>query len=679
MFSRRTFFYLFICTGIIQTALYYVGGSTVRSDGGFALIQPDTQLYCQAARRIVEGFPFSFACESLPSTGTTSVLYPFILAIPYALGLDGDAIFLAGFLLNAIFYLLFLVGWSIIIYVKISGLIPRVTAAILLLLSGQIACTAFASTDTGLWMAISAWIAVGLATKRKWIYIPLLLIAPWARPEGLMLSAALAAFSFLALIFFHKKDSVWSLIGGLFGTISGFCVFVLNYLISGRFGFASVASKGYLMQMPFPDAVFKTLLDFAKLCKVYFLSLPDTALQSLFILPVIGGICVCCGLITRRWNNARWWNDLAWYAAGALGMLSVAYSGSAGENTDRYLSWFLPTIFMLFGYGLQRFCQCFRDLKTQWLIIAGIGSYALVSSVVFVMYFHVNARQADVLRQFAADCEKIIPQKASVGLLTGCGNAYQFSDRPVKHLFGIYSPEFFTSRLAYMFEILKNESKTRFDYWFINPSVMESAIFTSGKPDFNAFGEVVFPGPKGYELRKSDWSVFDNAVSNPEPKYGSLNLVARVDVGYEPHEKAFAFEPYTEYDQPILEPFIQLDFLSNGDKIIEAGRLLLGGAEMSVNLQPGRDVEVVLRTLSRVNAVAHGAFGVSAGGEYAFNSPMGLFVYVDETPVGKVSFDINEHGFSDVHFIIPGSVLKNKTSRIAFHGSHVSCGYWFFQ
>ena len=73
-----------------------------------AIPQPDTPLYYQAARRIVEGHPFSFSEGSSVCTGTTTVLYPFVLAIPYALGFSGDAMIVVGFLLNALFYCVFL-------------------------------------------------------------------------------------------------------------------------------------------------------------------------------------------------------------------------------------------------------------------------------------------------------------------------------------------------------------------------------------------------------------------------------------------------------------------------------------------------------------------------------------------------------------------------------------------
>ena len=70
--DRRNLLALAGCVALVQIAVYYLMGATIRSDGAMAIAQPDTLLYCQAARRIVEGAPFSFSAGTAVSTGTTS-------------------------------------------------------------------------------------------------------------------------------------------------------------------------------------------------------------------------------------------------------------------------------------------------------------------------------------------------------------------------------------------------------------------------------------------------------------------------------------------------------------------------------------------------------------------------------------------------------------------------------
>ena len=108
--EKRTLVTVAGCVAVVQIALYYLAASTIRSDGALAIAQPDTLLYCQAARRIAEGSPFSFSPGTAVSTGTTSVLYPFLLAFLYWGGFKGTALIAAGFVLNAVLYLAFVVG-----------------------------------------------------------------------------------------------------------------------------------------------------------------------------------------------------------------------------------------------------------------------------------------------------------------------------------------------------------------------------------------------------------------------------------------------------------------------------------------------------------------------------------------------------------------------------------------
>ena len=157
---------LMLCIGLVQIAGYYLAGTLASPDGSMAVPQPDTLLYCQAARRIAEGHPFSFSEGADVCTGTTSVLYPFILAIPYLLGAKGDSLLTAGFLLNALFYLAFLLGWARALQIWLERPLSRLVAGMLIALSGQIAFCAMAQSDIGCWLALSGWLAAGLPRPR---------------------------------------------------------------------------------------------------------------------------------------------------------------------------------------------------------------------------------------------------------------------------------------------------------------------------------------------------------------------------------------------------------------------------------------------------------------------------------------------------------------------------------
>ena len=185
---------LMLVIGIAQIALYYISTSAATDELTIPVPQPDTLLYCQAAKQICNGHPYVFSPGNSPSTGTTSHLYPFVLAIPYALGAKGDALLTAGFFLNALFYLFFLVNWGIIANKICESPSSRLFACILMALSGQPAYVAMSQSDMGLFMAISSGAFAALLCKRTSLFCALLVISPWCRPEGVILSVLLPFF-----------------------------------------------------------------------------------------------------------------------------------------------------------------------------------------------------------------------------------------------------------------------------------------------------------------------------------------------------------------------------------------------------------------------------------------------------------------------------------------------------
>ena len=634
--SHTNILALMLLVGVVQMALYYLAGATVRSDGAFGIAQPDTLLYCQAARRIVEGHPFSFSAGTAVSTGTTSVLYPFVLAIPYALGATGDAFFRAGFILNAAFYLVFLLGWGLTIRAKLADPFARIVAALLVALSGQAAYCAAAQSDIGLWMAVSALMIAGFATKRAILYAPMLLLAPWIRPEGMICALAYAACAIGAGFFHagaerHREKSSLLISVAAIASVAG--VFALNAALTGKLGFSSVANKGHFFHLPFCDAIAATAVDALSLAKSLLFGISSFATRDLYYLPVA----------------------------------AVA----------RYLAWCLPIVLLLAAEGASWLARRIGAGPSRFVPAALVVGFGGLASVVCAAVFHAACVTQTSLVLFARQCDDTMTARSAVGIFGSCGLAYEFSPRRIAHLPGIYSPEFMARDQAAVFEILKNEKDTRFFYWFFNTTESSLLITAFGKDGLDLLGEVQLAGPRGFELRKASWKAFDAAVATP-PTTNGQTLVARVDVGYELDERAAAYETITTYDQPELRPFAKAGKLGGVD-IVEAGRILLGGDEMTVKLTPGRDAQVVMRTLAKAEAFAPGALGAVAGGECAFKSPMELHLEVDGKEVGHVTFKLNEEGFTDARFTIPGKAVTRSPCRVALHGDHIACCYWFYQ
>ena len=294
---------------------------------------------------------------------------------------------------------------------------------------------------------------------------------------------------------------------------------------------------------------------------------------------------------------------------------------------------------------------------------------------VFACMLHMTSSETDLLRAFAANCERIMEPGRTIGTWGDCGIAYEMRGRKVAHLGGIYSPEYMVNEPPFgVYEILKNEPETRFEYFMYNPSADDTGL--SFNP-LDAFCSQILVGPFGYELRKMAWSCFDAAGRAPAPSRPGLSLVARVDVGYDPDERKHGYENLPRYDMTPLPPFVVWGECK-GTKMIEVARIVFGSDAMTVGVEPGKDLHVVMRTWPSHKTTIRGGFGARSV-TYCFSNPLRIGVLVDGEDAGTRDFAIGDNGFSDIEMSIDGRLIKDNSVRLEFLGDHIACSYWFWQ
>jgi len=681
---RKTLLLLMLSIGLLQMAGHYLAGALVRSDGGMAIPQTDTLLYCQAAKRIVEGHPLSFSVGNAPSTGTTSHLYPFALAVPYMIGFRGDSLIRAGFFLNGMFYIIFLLCWGIVVDRRLKHPVSRFIGALTIGCLGQTAYSAFAQSDIGMWLATSGILAAGLATGNRLVYGIFLVVAPWVRPEGMVCAVAFAmTIGAVAILRRAQSGCPWvcdqkvsrqDVIIAVAALASVVGVFGFNIAISGHAQFSSLAHKGYFKTLPFANAVFATCVDAMKIAKGMLLGLPDGAPRDFYGVPLLSAALMWFGVFCRDWRRVEW-RENVWLLAIVGGVLTVAQSGWQNTNVDRYIGWMLPTVLMFTAEGagalVDRFGKSFAALLPGGIHALFIAAMAPT----FACMLHMTSSETDLLRAFAVNCERVMNRGETIGTWGDCGIVYEMDDRKVAHLGGIYSPQYVVSEPPFgVYEILKNEPSNRFEYLLFNPSTDDVGL--SFNP-LEAFCSQVLVGPFGYELRKVDWACFDASAKTPTPSITNLSLVARVDVGYDRDESKYGYENVPLYDQSPLPPFIAWGDCK-GVKMIESARLVFGSDAMTVDLEKGRDLHVVMRTWPTHKTTIRGGFGARSV-TYGFSNPLKIRIVVDGEDAGIHELAIGEGGFSDVEMSIPGRMIKGTRSRIEFQGDHIACAYWFYQ
>ena len=664
LLEKANWITLALCVGVIHVSAYYLFGATVRPDHCLAVAQPDSALYLQAARRIVEGFPFSYSAGEAVCTGTTSVLYPFVLALPYALGLSGASSVAAAFALNAVFYLLFLFCWLRVIDLKVTNPIDKTVAGLALALFGQPALVTLAQSDIGLWLLVSAVFAWGLAANNSRLFVPALLAGPWVRPEGMVCAVAFALLAFAV----RRRRGV-----AVLAILSVVGVFLLNYFLSGSCQFSSVQGKGHFAVEPFAQAALATWRDALAMIRQIFFAFSSGTVREMFFPPVVGGGLLLFHVLSRDYSDFDAREAVFLLACGG-GFATVAASGWQGTNYDRYLAWIFPVLVIWIALGAAALGRRLRG-AARFLPVALVFAFFAYGSAAEVLLYRVGCEKTEADRAFYERCAAMLPKGASVGSFGNAAALHWMTPRRFAHLYGIYSPEFATKDLASAFEVLKRNPSSRFDFWICDLKADGALVGTSS---LGVFGESVLLGPRGLSLSRADWRAFDAGAADPAPPAEGLLLRARVDVGYEPDERAALYEPFGDYLERPPAPIFRLDDLG-GRKIAEVGRVVRGGDEMTVcALVPGRDLHVVMRSSASQRAVTLHATGSEAE-DYSFSSSLELVVAIDGREACHVRCDLPEKGFGDVAFVVPGAAIVSDSVRLAFWGDHVACAYWFYQ
>ncbi len=696
--SQRLKILLFL--GALQILAYYFVGSILTPHScSVACPQPDTLLYCQSAKQIALGQPFVFSPGEVPSTGCTSHLYPFLLAIPYLLGMKGATLLLGGFLLNAVFYMAFLYAWHHIFESLLDDDRAKLCAAILLGLFGQSACCAFGQTDTGLIMAVTAGVFAAWLKGRRVLFAILLAISPWCRPEGMMLVVGFGfvfVCSFIRLFVLSSArprqaapsqcslgrlfvDSFvrWDVLAVAVAALSTVGVFVFNYFLTGQIQFHSVEFKGYFGNRPFADAAWATLSDFFVMIRQLAFGQPGgSATRATFAIPFLGAFFAWLGVLFFDWRK-KTVHLAGWILAGLLGFLSVASGGWQGTNVDRYLAWLLPTGLVFVSSGIMQI-SAWTDGKVRWETIAAFAmAFQCAGTVAALSLFGSAARIVQLDYETVVSMnDALADREGEVGGPLAVGYAYLLDGRRIFHLAGLYSPAFRSRDTTCNLEVVKHEPENRFAYWLSRSPKPMLGIW-----DASSLGsEQVFQGLNKFSLWKTDWTLLDAAlrpVSTNAPIAG-LALVDSIDVGYLKDEARTSF--MVNYRLPGLSYLaFAMDGECDGTRLVDVGRPVIGWSEMCVRLKSGQDAVGIARVTAKAEKVCATLYSPAEKLSLKKESRLNIFVNGESVTSVQATLDDGDGRFTEIAFRIPGHAIKSDTSLVQIYGDHLAFGYWFYQ
>lgn len=650
-----------------------------RPGDGVAVELRDTYLFYQYAAAISEGHPYAFMAGDAPSTGSTSHLYPALLAIFHRLGASGDALSGAGLGLSFASFLASLVC----VFLLVRRLAPEalVLALALNATSGHLAITVFGQTDASLFIPLALGSFAAFAYERRKTLAVGLVLLSLTRPEGFVLS-----FTLLCADGWRSRRSGerWRYalpatlgIGAFAGTL------LVNQLLTGSWLPQSVLAKGVFAEHPLDGATFLTARAVFDVFSELVLGLGEGG-RRYYLLPLIGGVCGLAGLLSRIGSRSAGQLFDRWWSSAALLSIGIAIVGGvSGIHHDRYFGWMMPVWLIYVAIGVHNLSDRFAAPALRTALAALLLFFQVVGSAYMASSFASGcARTASSVR-FVKRVDAQLPEPTRLGFATASGLAYFLPRHHVTHVNGIVSPAFAHRHPNVVgAEILEHRPELRFDYWLMKAS--SSRLWYEpflGQPvSIEPFED---SGGDPFVLYRAEWGSI-TAVEEPLSKavierVQDLDPLPPLDVGWIPSEERCGYATRRRVPGAFVEPLLATGNLE-GRRVSDVGRFISGSESFFVPDATG-PLSMVIRTTASAAAVVRSGANTSVR-RLPVRSPVELQIRVDGGPAVVHRLPLVEDPRLIQEFVVEldaGTSEGADGRRVEIEGDYISLGYWFYR
>jgi hypothetical protein len=676
-------------------------GLAMFSVTGGRLVAPldDSYICFQYARELSRGRFLEYTENAGFSSGSTSLVYPFLLAPFFWLGFTGVKILLVSFALGALCFivsavLLFLIGRELCE--------ERVgqAAAFLFLINGNLAWNYLSGMETGIFSTLllaAVYCLVRWAGERRagWLTAGMVWfsLTSLARPEGFVLL-------FICIVFVILKGR--RLYGArIFLSLFALLPFTL-YLIfvktqTGTFSTSGVLEKS-ILSAPYytPWEKMGKLVDnlllilggyYQNLANSFFYDgamfplSPTGALYPFSLFPptaflfALAGICLG---ITREHNKSSFRPILIMAILLCFGILCVTNAEVVASHYFRYLSPFQPLFLFFVSLGLYEISKLFENIGPRLFRVSSIILVLLMAPSLFYWAYIYGENCNDLFEQHRRTSwwiKDATPQDSVIGV-TDAGIIAYFSERRTYDFVGLTTPDqsqHWRQGRGSTFERLEHLPPENLpDYIVTFPFVWGDVNFL-GKPVHGAhLLKNLTTMSNDFVVFEQDWTLLHSGdfPENPPP---GLELGENLDVADLKDEKAHGYIWKEAAERPAgwIFPNTRNFFykaVSKGKLVADGGRDVSLSESFTVTLKPGKPLCLVARTENRESSAAE--------------------VLLNGVPVGNLeAFGGKDTGWEEPLILIPADHIKDSLNRIdirfaqdksrscSFHSYH----YWFYQ
>jgi hypothetical protein len=644
-----------IATMALVIALDFV--AVVLQHTRFGLPIEDAYIYLTYAKQFGRGEPFTYFSGGGYSAGSTSVIWPMILAPFWALGARGEALVWVSFSLCSALYAATAVLCAALVR-RMFGALPGVLAACSALVIAPFAFTALSGMEVALASALLVAAIyqlydvndVGLPTKKLGLTLACLALS---RPEAtIIVGFVVAVHASLRLLHRDWRSAVWWAVPML----APILWLAANRVFAGHWFPNTGVAKSHFYLPGFDWTYWWTAVVAQTKAMLHALfwkaDSPFVYPRVIAALWIVGGVRV---LYWARRAKKLLVGTLVVLAPPGLTLAVITSSGAWPFHNDRYISAAFPLIMATAACALApvRLVDRSRVARTAW------GAATALALLVFMRSAFAPLRADMAL--YAQDATDLNAQVVTIGryihdrlpnariMFHDAGAIAYYGDRPVFDMLGLV-----TNHQA---KVANNGPGSRFEFLESLPPEARPTHFAyypgwMGQDEF--FGDVVLRTPLGppfdsrrlvggadMQLIVANWDHVHTA-ERPLTTEPGWNLVDRIDVADVASEDAHAWhgalgrrrfgDPTARWS--VFHKDVQPRLLLDG------GRTIRGGSErFTTTIDPTKPVRLVMRTggkpsypyneaISRPMEIAlHDGDGAELG-RAALPAPTGTFIEV---------------------------------------------------
>ncbi len=235
--------------------------------GVFVMPLDDVYIHFQYAKQLASGQPFIYNPGQPPTSGATSLLYPFVLAVGYAVGFQGLNLGLWALIVGA----LALIGSLWLIYRLLLAYATPFWLALLMMavfgLTGAVSWHFMSGMETGLVIFALLLTLLMIVENRPWGFVLAATLLGLLRPEASLLALMAAVVFYLPLSIGDGEQKPRRRLIVLIPALVIFVQPMVNWLVTGSAVATGNSAKSILGTVPFywDEAIRRIVENFARM------------------------------------------------------------------------------------------------------------------------------------------------------------------------------------------------------------------------------------------------------------------------------------------------------------------------------------------------------------------------------------------------------------------------------